>query len=207
MAITSYVELQAAVANWLGRADLTARIPEFIALAESKMRRVLRDKTTVAAATLGAGTPTLALGTNVKELISIRYNTGTYFYALIEKTLGALADLRQAGTGRPTYFAVIGNVMYFDVTPDSGYTMEIVYVEKIVALATTSPSTTLTASPDIYLYGALCEAETYLEHDERLATWQTLFAQAVQDENNYRERGELGAGAEAEFPVVFGECP
>ena len=35
MAITTYAELQAAAANWLVRADLTARIPEFIALALS----------------------------------------------------------------------------------------------------------------------------------------------------------------------------
>ena len=30
MAITTYAELQAAAANWLVRADLTARIPESV---------------------------------------------------------------------------------------------------------------------------------------------------------------------------------
>ena len=42
MAIGTYAELQTAVANWLDRDDLTDRIPEFIALAEAKMNRVLR---------------------------------------------------------------------------------------------------------------------------------------------------------------------
>ena len=42
MAIGTYSELQTAVANWLDRDDLTDRIPEFIALAEAKMNRVLR---------------------------------------------------------------------------------------------------------------------------------------------------------------------
>ena len=42
MAISNYSELQTAVANWLDRDDLTARIPEFIALAEARFNRVLR---------------------------------------------------------------------------------------------------------------------------------------------------------------------
>lgn len=37
MAITTYVELKTAVANWLQRSDLTARIPEFIELAEDRI--------------------------------------------------------------------------------------------------------------------------------------------------------------------------
>jgi hypothetical protein len=42
MAISTYAELQTAAANWLGRADLTSRIPEFVALAEAKFNRTLR---------------------------------------------------------------------------------------------------------------------------------------------------------------------
>src|SRR5262245_10780943 len=42
MAISTYSELQTAVANWLNRTDLTERIPEFVALAEAQMNRRLR---------------------------------------------------------------------------------------------------------------------------------------------------------------------
>ena len=42
MAISNYTELKTAVANWLDRDDLTDRIPEFIALAESRFNRLLR---------------------------------------------------------------------------------------------------------------------------------------------------------------------
>ena len=37
-----YAGLKAAVADWLGRDDLTGRIPDFIALAERRMARELR---------------------------------------------------------------------------------------------------------------------------------------------------------------------
>lgn len=204
VAITTYAELQTAVGNWLGRSDLTSRIPEFIALAEPKLRRTLRDKTTVAALTLTADTGSKALPATVKELLSIRYNTGTYFYPLTRKTPAMLAHLRRAGTGMPAYYSVVGGTVYFDVAPDSAYVMEIVYVEKITALAS-GVNSTLTDSPDIYLYAALCEAEPYLEHDERLPMWQQQLAACISDENTYRERSELAGGpTEIGLPTVFG---
>ena len=42
MAINTYGTLQTAVANWLDRDDLSARIPEFIALSEAIFNRTLR---------------------------------------------------------------------------------------------------------------------------------------------------------------------
>lgn len=42
MAIGTYTELQTALAGWLHRADLSAKAPEFIALAESRLNRLLR---------------------------------------------------------------------------------------------------------------------------------------------------------------------
>ena len=41
MAITTYSELQTAIANFLARDDLTSRIPEYIELAEARMSREL----------------------------------------------------------------------------------------------------------------------------------------------------------------------
>jgi hypothetical protein len=42
MAITNYTELQAALADYLIRSDLTVRIPDFIALCEGRLNRTLR---------------------------------------------------------------------------------------------------------------------------------------------------------------------
>ena len=41
MTISTYSELQTAAGNWLNRSDLTSRLPEFIALAESRFNRIL----------------------------------------------------------------------------------------------------------------------------------------------------------------------
>jgi hypothetical protein len=47
MSITTYAELKTAVANWLARADLTDRIPEFILMAEDRIARELHDDQTM----------------------------------------------------------------------------------------------------------------------------------------------------------------
>lgn len=42
MALTTYSDLQSAVASYLARSDLTSQIPDFIRLAEIRLRRELR---------------------------------------------------------------------------------------------------------------------------------------------------------------------
>ena len=42
MSISTYSELKTAVENWLDRADLTERVPEFISLGEARIARRLR---------------------------------------------------------------------------------------------------------------------------------------------------------------------
>jgi hypothetical protein len=42
MAITTNAELESALAGWLDRSDLTARIPDFVTLCEARVNRKLR---------------------------------------------------------------------------------------------------------------------------------------------------------------------
>ena len=44
MAIATYTDLQTSIANFLARSDLTAQIPDFIALAEASMSRELETR-------------------------------------------------------------------------------------------------------------------------------------------------------------------
>ncbi len=44
MALTTYTELKASIADWLNRTDLTTTIPDFISLAEAQIERTLRTR-------------------------------------------------------------------------------------------------------------------------------------------------------------------
>lgn len=204
MAITNYTELKTAVANWLGRDDLTERIPEFITLAEMDIARNLRKQ--VVRDTLTLDSDAVALPSDCAELRSIRHSSSLRFFPIAITTPTALADLRCAGSGVPQYAAVVDGTLLLDVTPDTSYDTEIIYYEALTPLSDTEPTNaTLTGAPDIYLFATLKEAELYLEHDERNPVWTGKYRQALHDENNARERAELGATPTVmRLPVVFG---
>lgn len=204
MAITTYNELQSAVANWLGRSDVSARIPEFITLAEMDIARNLRKRVTRDTLTLDSDA--VALPADCAELRSVRHSSALRFFPINITTPTALADLRCAGSGVPQYAAVVDNTLLLDVTPDTDYDTEIIYYEALTPLSDTEPTNaTLTSAPDLYLFATLKEAELYLEHDERNPVWTAKYLKALTDENNARERAELGATPTVmRLPVVFG---
>ena len=56
------------------------------------------------------------------------------------------------------------------------------YLKKIDNLSTTNPTETmLTENPDIYLYGALLEAEPFLMNDARVQLWATMLETVAKD--------------------------
>ena len=56
------------------------------------------------------------------------------------------------------------------------------FYKKIAALSVTNTTEAmLTDNPDIYLYGALLEAEPFIMNDERVGLWAQGFQQAVSD--------------------------
>ena len=74
MSITTYTELQQAIADWLERADLTARIPDFIALFEATANRRLRLRQPEAVAIL---TPTSGVAALPADFLGARRVTWT----------------------------------------------------------------------------------------------------------------------------------
>jgi hypothetical protein len=206
--ISNYSTLQTAVANWLDRTDLDDRIPEFIALAEARIRRLLRRKSVREALTLDSAE--VALPATAAELRSLRLNTGTRFQDWPIKIITPefLAEQRQRAedTGLPIFAAVVDQTLLLVPEPDQEYTAEIIYFQALVALsASATTNATLTEAPDIYLYGALAEAEPYLEHDERVSMWQSRFETAIAELNTVRQNEEYGASLRpARLPVVLG---
>jgi hypothetical protein len=106
----------------------------------------------------------------------------------------------------PRYGAVVDGTLLLVPSPAESYPAEIIYFEALIPLgADVATNSTLDAAPDLYLFGALVEAEPYLEHDERIATWKTKFESALADLNDAREREEYNASLRPiRLPVVFG---
>jgi len=85
-------------------------------------------------------------------------------------------------TGIPEAYTMRAGYILMGPVPSSSYTMEIDYYAKVAALSDAAPTNTmLTNNPDIYLYGALLEAEPFLMNDARAQTWSQAFFKAIQD--------------------------
>lgn len=204
--ITNYTELQAAVANWLDRDDLTARVPEFIQLAEVRMRRELRKVVAVAPLVVGDADTATPLPADCVELRSVRHN-GTDRNAHIKVTTPwGLDPYRELGSGIPEAAAVVNNNLMWNVAASGTFNLEVIYFATITSLsASVATNVELDAAPDLYLYAALCEATPFLEHDTRVALWESKYLAALTAVNASRESAEFGAGPVAmALPVVFG---
>jgi hypothetical protein len=114
----------------------------------------------------------------------------------------------------PEAFAVIGKQIRFaprpspltglpaQITDPTLYrNFEAVYWQRFTPLSDVAPVNEILATyPELYLYGALIEAEPYLVNDERIGIWKGFWDEAVRDINKAGNEGRyasfgLGTGA------------
>ena len=184
MAISNYGELKTAVANWMDRDDLTARIPEFIALAEARFNRVLRIRAMESKQTAStvAGQQNLALPTNYIQMRNVQMNTSPV--TPMQYVTPEIFDRLYGGsaTGTPKFYSIIANELQLGPTPDTVQTIEMLFYKKFDPLSADGDTNwVLTNAPDVYLYGALLEAEPFIMNDSRVQLWATAFQTAIGD--------------------------
>jgi hypothetical protein len=202
MAISNYTELQTAVENWLARSDLTLRIPEFIALCEAKLNRMLfvpqmETRVTTTCDTSDDEPEFLSLPSDFQSMRRVRLSSVTGKPRLSFMSQTQLDDYRHSTeniTGQPIYFTIMGDEMELAPTPNEDFTVEMVYRRNIPALASNSTNWLLTSAPDAYLYGALMESAPHIKEDERVAVWATGFATVISDLNTLGFRNSFDAG-------------
>jgi len=184
MAISTYSELQTAVANWLDRDDLTARIPEFIALAEARFNRVLRLRSMEAKYTANtvAAQRNLALPASYIQMRNFQVNTSpltTLSYVTPE-----IYDRLWGGStqGTPKFYTILANEVSLGPIPASVQEVEMLFYKKFDNLSvSTTTNWMITNAPDIYLYGSMLEAEPFIMNDERVPLWAQALQQGISD--------------------------
>ena len=186
MALSTFTELKDAIADWLDRSDLTARIPDFIALAEARINRELRIRPMEVRSTMYATVDqqyfNLPGGYIQMRNIQLNTNPTTPLEYITPEMLDRLYG--STTTGKPRAYTLIGDEIQLAPIPDSAYQIEMAFYEKFTALGDgtsgTVTSNWLTKNaPDILLYGALREAEPFIKNDERVAVWLNGYGNAI----------------------------
>jgi hypothetical protein len=180
MAFTSYSDLKTKVASYLARSDLTDQIPDFIRLAELRLNRELRTRQMLKIATTDTSDALVGLPSDFLEMRDIHLVTNP-IASLDYKTPNAFyKDAYATQSGKPRTYTVLSTEFQLAPSPDSQYTLQMLYYAKPDYLSDTNSSNIWLANcPDALLYGALGEAEPYLMNDARLATWAAMYDRAI----------------------------
>ena len=193
MALTNYTDLQSTIASYLARSDLTAMIPDFIRLAETRLRRELRIRQMlkVVTTTATAGDSTVELPSDFLQMRDLHIATTPSAPLEYQSPSALFRNARTTESGLPKQYTVLAQEFQLAPIPDSGYTISLLYYAAPTFLSSTTSSNAFMANcPDLLLYGALGEAETYIMNDPRLQTWATLYDRGLSSLTISDDQGE-----------------
>jgi hypothetical protein len=200
MAISTKAELHTATANWLNRSDLTARIPEFISLAEASFNRNLRTREMLVRSTASTSGQYVSLPTDFLEMLNIELTSTSPPKRLVYITSDRSDDYRDQqdnATGTPDYYTIEGTSIQLLPTPSASVTVQLNYYQDIPALSGLADSGNnwlLLAHPDIYLYGTLMQASPYIMDQQSAQIWDGLLSRSMQELQMSDEKSRYSGG-------------
>lgn len=194
---TDYTTLQATIASYLARSDLTATIPEFIRLAEDRLARDLRIRPMlkVVTTTTTASDGTVEIPADFLAMKDLHISSSNPIQTVtFQSTSNFFRNTRATASGLPVFYTALGQEFRFAPTPDAAYTLQMLYYFKPAYMSSTvSSNLWLANTPDLLLYAALGEAEPFLMNDERLATWSAMYDRGVNALTKSDDEGEFPA--------------
>lgn len=201
MAITTYTELQTAIAAWIKRDDMTATIPDFIKMAETVFNLGdgdpdapgyipplrAREMETQTDLTISGGA--VAAPSGFLEAIRVLAATSPerlLSYATPEWLSEAYPNGQDADA--PDFYTIIGSNF---ISPAS---FELTYYTAIPPLASNPTNWLLTKSPNAYLYGSLYQYAFINQNVQLAQTMRQMTMNAIgalQSTDNASRAGTL----------------
>ena len=176
----TYAGMEASIADFLNRTDLSASIPDFVTLAEAQLNRQLRTRLAVLRSQATVSTQFLAMPPDFQTMISIVNVLGQPLDQYSQDAMSLLTWENANLGGNPTAFCIIGTTVQFFPIPSTAQTVIMSYRQRIPPLALNPTGNWVSLShPDAYLYGALVAASPYLQDDDRVSVWGGLFETTV----------------------------
>ena len=202
MALANYGDLKTSVAAWIGRADLTSAVPDFVALCHSQLMRDLKHPRMVkrnAAFSIDAEYEDVP--SDFIEIKSFRLTSTATDCELTFMTNETQSAYYGSGTGQPKFVNVGGNSTQgteqfrFAPVPDGTYTATLDYYAYITFFAADAATNwILTRYPGLYLYGSILQASAYIADDPRLPIIKAAYAEELTMANAAGNRVAMANG-------------
>lgn len=198
MAFANFTDLRGEVLAKLLRpsdSDAIARFPSWLALFESRAKRMLRAGVSETRTSFTANSEFTALPADFVKARSLRLVTGSSQVVPLYPMAPSTGDEYLGGaTGEPRYYLIEGTDLRLVPTPSGTVTVELVYYA-LPALTVAAPTNwLLSTAPDVYYHGALAEAAKYYEDRDNAAMHMAERDAGIADLNKAHSFRNLGAG-------------
>lgn len=193
MSLSTYSDLQTSIANYLARSDLTSIIPDFITLAENRLRRELRIRQMLKSVTTVtvANDATVEIPSDFLQVRDFVVMTNPIQPLSYSSPSSLSNDPRTSQVGVPKSYTILASEFQVTPAPDGVYTLKLLYYSAPTYLSSNNTTNVfLTTAPDGLLYGALVEAEPYLMNDARINTWGSMYDRAISSLIKSDEEGQ-----------------
>jgi hypothetical protein len=191
MSFSSYGDLKAAIADQLARGDLTDQIPDFIRLFEAAAARKLRIRPMETQATLSTTNGEASLPADFLSWRNVVWAGSKKIVLSYENPAYLTTRFPTEPAGTPERFTIIGGtikVLPYDDTSD----IEFDYYAKNAALDTALNSL-YSNHPDVYFFGSLVEAYTFVKDYDQAQIWKARRDEVFNEIStlNFRENGSM----------------
>ena len=180
MALATYTDLKASVADFLHQSNMTSQIPDFIKLCETELNNLLSVRMMEQTDTLACvvSSRNIALPTGFLSPIDLWVAADTSSVRQWITPLGADNIPNNVSSAFPRAWTIDGSNILLDSPADVAYPAYFRY-RKGFDLATDSTNWLLTNFPNVYLYGTLMQAAPYMLEDPRIQTWQMFYERGI----------------------------
>lgn len=219
--ITDYASLQSAITDWILRDDLSPeRVQDFIRLAESKMDMTLRSrelKVEIAVNAGADGNTRVPIPADYNQLILMQpvggwevvdgvltTNTLPGLQPLVPISFNMLRASSAQPGAHPLVFAEVPNGSDWELWPMGGqFIISIWYFQKVPKLSDENPTNELLTNwPDLYLAGAMIEAEIFLKTPQaERGGWVQMYGALIQQLNNTQRQVQVSGGTLRTMPA------
>lgn len=182
----NYSELQTAVLDWSDRAELSAKVPQFITFAEEMFNngfpqrqiKSLRVREMQAVATITMTDGVGELPDDYLEYIAVKSMASTP--RPLQNVTRTWTDIAYAdgSAGLANYFSIIGSEI--SVYPSSDADVNMLYYQEIPSLSDTNTSNwLLEKNSSLYLHAALLQMGLYARDADMAQSSQAMVAAAI----------------------------
>ena len=191
MAISTYTELKTEVADFSHRTDLTAKMDTFCILAEAVINKDLRtlDMETILSVTFNDAF--YSLPSDYMEIRAIHLENDGARVPIQSFSMQQLDAIYSRATGTAAGFAIHGGKLELRPAPSATETVdgEISYYKRVDTLTSNATNDILTKFPMIYLSAMMLQVYLYLQDDDELNKWASVYQTQISAANKSAQGG------------------